>query len=290
MNRRAFVRQSAVLSTVFTMPGLHQLYQFLKDRPASPRMPALFIGHGNPMNAIEDNVYSRSWQELGRSLPRPSAILCISAHWLTMGQTKVAVTPRPETIHDFGGFPKALFDQQYPAPGAPDIARQTIELVQQTHVQEDDEWGLDHGAWSVLIRMFPGAEIPVFQLSIDYRQPAQYHYELARELKSLREKGVLIIGSGNLVHNLRTLNFDNQPYDWALEFDRKMAAWLKDGDDAQAIAYHQLGKTAELAHPTVDHLLPLFYTLGVADKKDERHFFNEQIDLGSISMRSMTLA
>lgn len=271
------------------MPGLQQLYQFLRDRPVSPRMPALFIGHGSPMNAIEDNEYSRSWRELGKTLPRPSAIFCVSAHWITMGNTKVATTGRPETIHDFGGFPQALFDQQYPAPGAPDLARQTVALVQKTHVLEDDHWGLDHGAWSVLLQMFPEADIPVFQLSIDYRRPAQYHYELARELKSLREKGVLLIGSGNLVHNLRALNFENKAYDWALEFDGKMAGWLKEGQDDLALAYDKLGSTATLSHPTVDHLLPLFYTLGVADAKDQRIFFNEKIELGAISMRSMSL-
>jgi 4,5-DOPA dioxygenase extradiol len=261
-----------------------------KDLPASPRMPALFVGHGSPMNAITDNAYSRSWHKLGESLPAPAAILCISAHWMTRGTTLVHVGSRPKTIHDFGGFPQALFDAQYPAPGAPDVATATIELVRSSHLKGDTEWGLDHGAWSVLIRMFPKADIPVFQLSLDLGKPPSEHYALAQELKPLREKGVLIVGSGNIVHNLMALQRGGgTPYDWAEDFDARAAEAISRRDFAALARPLSLARTLQLAHPTLEHYLPVLFPLGVADDKDELSFFNASIDMGSISMRSFVL-
>jgi 4,5-DOPA dioxygenase extradiol len=260
-----------------------------KDRPATPRMPTLFVGHGSPMNAITDNAYSRTWRELGESLPTPSAILCVSAHWMTRGTTLVHVGRQPPTIHDFGGFPPELFAQQYPAPGAPEVAQAAIDLVRSSHLQGDREWGLDHGAWSVLIKMFPKADIPVFQLSLDLTKAPLAHYELARELKPLRERGVLIIGSGNLVHNLRTLVGGAPPYDWAEEFDARAAAAIEKRDFKALAEPAGLGQTLRLAHPTPEHYLPVLFPLGVADEKDELSFFNVSIDMGSISMRSFVL-
>jgi len=254
--------------------------------PASPRMPTLFIGHGNPMNAIEDNPYSRTWRDIGDKLPVPSAILCVSAHWMTRGTTLVNITEHPKTIHDFGGFPAALYAQHYPAPGAPDIARATIDLVRSSHIEPDLEWGLDHGAWSVLLKMFPKANIPVFQLSLDLTKSPQAHFELAQELKALREKGVLILGSGNSVHNLRALAPGAKPYDWAQEFDAYIAKSLDERNFNAILRAGALGRVAQLAHPTAEHFLPLLYTLGTADEREHLTSFNESFDMASISMRS----
>ncbi len=252
------------------------------------RMPALFVGHGSPMHAIVDSDFSRGWAEIGAALPPPAAILCVSAHWMTRGTTLVHVGARPATIHDFGGFPRALYEQQYPAPGAPELARATVDLLARHHATLSEEWGLDHGAWSVLIRMFPKAEVPVYQLSLDLSRPAGEHYALAQDLKALRGMGVLVVGSGNIVHNLRTMRPGGAPHDWAVEFDRLVA---------EAIAERRFGAVAEMegplmraAHPTVEHFLPLLYTLAVADEDDEVSFFNEGIDLASVSMRSCLFA
>lgn len=264
---------------------LQQLYKETKDLRSSPTMPLLFVGHGTPMNAIEDNPFTRSWQQIGKELPKPKAILAISAHWLTSG-SKVTAMSAPKTIHDFGGFPQALFDQQYPAPGAVDFAEATIKLAQQSHIEADMEWGLDHGTWSVLLPMFPLADIPVYQLSIDYSQPPAYHYKLAAELKALRDKGVLIIGSGNIVHNLRAMRPDQKTYDWAKEFDQQMATLMENGDHQSILNFQDWGMISKLAHPTYDHLLPLFYVLGLQNEKDDLSFFNSAFDFGSISMRS----
>ena len=254
--------------------------------PASPRMPTLFVGHGNPMNAIEDNAYSRKWREIGEALPHPKAVLCISAHWMTRGVTLVHVGKKPKTIHDFGGFPAELFAQQYPSPGAPDVAAASIELVRSTHMEGDSEWGLDHGAWSVLMRMFPKADIPVFQLSLDLTKSLSQHFELASELKRLREKGVLIIGSGNLVHNLGALRPGAAPYDWAVEFDAKTDALVDAHDFAAIQKAGDWGRVTRLAHPSAEHFLPLVYSLGVADKNESISKFNVNFDMASISMRS----
>ncbi len=262
---------------------------FAKLAP-TPRLPALFVGHGNPMNAIEDNAYSRAWAKLGAALPKPQAILCVSAHWMTRGRSLAHVGAKPKTIHDFGGFPAALFSQQYPAPGAPDVAQATIDLVRSTHLEPDAEWGLDHGAWSVLIRMFPDADVPVFQLSLDLGRAPADHLALAKELKPLRERGVLVIGSGNLVHNLRALNPGGPPYDWAQSFDETLKGRLEARDFVGVAGALDSSRIARLSHPTPEHFLPALYPLGVADEKDSLSFFSESFDLGSISMRSFLLS
>jgi 4,5-DOPA dioxygenase extradiol len=258
----------------------------------SERMPVLFLGHGSPMNAIEDNQYRRSWQalgtEFGKHLPPPQLILCISAHWITRGWHLTAMD-RPRTIHDFGGFPQELFSQQYPAPGAPAVAREISRQIQEPPLGLDQAWGLDHGSWSVLKPMFPQADIPVLQLSMDYSRPPAEHLAVGRQLTGLRERGVLIVGSGNIVHNLRVMRRDvapNQAYDWAIEFDSKVADQMQKGDLAALADFQQMGSVAQLAHPTHDHYLPLLYAAGAADPKEPLRFFNDNYQAASISMRS----
>jgi 4,5-DOPA dioxygenase extradiol len=251
-------------------------------------MPALFIGHGNPMNAIEDTEFSRAWAEVARSLPKPHAVLCVSAHWETEG-TRVTAMEQPKTIHDFYGFPPALFEKQYPAPGSPELARMTVETLRESHVGLDSERGLDHGAWAVLCQMYPKADVPVVQLSLNERKPPAFHYELGRELRALRKKGVLIIGSGNIVHNLREMAWEDTAYDWALEFDAKMKDLILAGDHKAIVDYSKLGRSARLAVPTLDHYLPLLYVLGAQDKADSVGFFADKVTLGSMSMRSVRL-
>lgn len=257
--------------------------------PATPRMPALFVGHGTPMNAIEDNRFSQTWRKIGQSLPRPRAILCVSAHWMTHGTTRVHIGQRPKTIHDFGGFPAELYAQQYPAPGAPEAAEAVIRLVRSVPVQVDTEWGLDHGAWSVLMHLFPAADIPTLQLSLDLSRSPVEHFELARELKPLRDKGIMILGSGNIVHNLRAMRPGAPPYDWAEAFDADLTAKLEARDFRATAHYQALGEIARLSHPTVEHYLPVLYPLGAAAEKDRLEFFNVGFDLASLSMRSFIL-
>jgi 4,5-DOPA dioxygenase extradiol len=287
MNRRTFFLNSILGTT--TMATLSSFMNELDGvKPSEEKMPALFIGHGSPMNAIELNEYHRSWSELGKSLPKPKAILTISAHWLTR-DTRVTAMERPKTIHDFGGFPPKLFAQQYPAPGAPDFAELTKKMVTQTTIQSDFDWGLDHGTWSFLLPMYPQADIPVYQLSLDYYKPMRYHYELAQQLSGLRRKGVMIIGSGNIVHNLGMLNFSGKPYDWAIEFDQKMKEFVADKNHQAIVQYEKLGSIAKLAVPTHDHYLPLIYTIALQEQHELLTFFNEKTDMGSISMRSFRL-
>ncbi len=262
----------------------------LLDLPVTPRMPVVFIGHGNPMYAIEDSQYGRAWHALGESLPAPRAILVVSAHWMTRGATMVHVGAKPKTIHDFGGFPRELYLQQYPAPGAPDLARATIELVQRSHLEPDETWGLDHGAWSVLLHMFPKADVPVFQLSLDLGKSPLAQFELAKELKPLRERGVLIIGSGNIVHNLMAISPGAQPYDWAVDFDARMTNLIEARDFTAVAEAPSHVASARLAHPTLEHFLPALYPLAVADPKDELSFFNASFDMASLSMRSFVLS
>lgn len=255
------------------------------------KMPVLFIGHGSPMNGIENNEFSAYWEKLGKELPVPRAVLVISAHWLTKG-THVTAMPFPSTIHDFGGFPDELFAVQYPVPGDPELAKETKQLITSTNVGLNHDWGLDHGAWSVVKRMYPEANIPVLQLSIDYSKPASYHYELAKEITALRKKGVLIIGSGNMVHNLRMVawnKFDvpNYGYDWAMEMHELFKTKIKDGDHQALIQYEKLSASARLAVPTPDHYYPLMYTLGLQDKKEEPFFFNDKLVAGSLNMTSV---
>ena len=268
---------------------LSKIITALNNRQPTDPMPVLFVGHGSPMNAIQDTVFSTTWNALGPHLPRPAAILCVSAHWLTDGDTRVSVAETPETIHDFSGFPYPLYEQHYPAPGAPALARQLMDMITSRQVVADETWGLDHGAWSVLCRLFPEADIPVFQLSLDYRMAPGDHFQMARALSSLREKGVLILGSGNLVHNLRVMRSDGPPYDWAVEFDRRMAEFMDQGEDAAVVAFRSLGELAKQAHPTWDHFLPLIYVLAQRRPSDTVRYFNAGFDLASISMRSLLL-
>jgi 4,5-DOPA dioxygenase extradiol len=252
------------------------------------KMPVLFIGHGSPMNAIEDNEFSDAWIEAGKSLPRPKAILAVSAHWETQG-TKVTAMEKPRTIYDFYGFPQKLYEVQYPAPGAPDLAQTVRKAIKMTEVQPDLTWGLDHGTWSVLHRMFPKADVPVVQISLDRSKNPQYHYQLGQQLRELREEGVLIIGSGNIVHNLRTVVFEDVAYDWALEFDREVQARILDDDHAPLIHYEKLGASAALSINSGEHYLPLLYTLGLKEAGEPVSFFADKVWGGSISMRSVKI-
>lgn len=252
-------------------------------------MPAFFIGHGSPMNGIEDNEFSGKWAEIGRTLPVPKAVIVVSAHWFTPG-TAVTAMSFPETIHDFGGFPKALFDAQYPAPGSPELASEMAELIQSTEVALDHDWGLDHGAWTILKHMFPEANIPVLQLSIDYNKSPKAHYELAGELYQLRRKGVLIMGSGNMVHNLRMVNWDMMQgggYDWAMDINDQFKSMIMNGDHQPLMNYQNLGAAALLAIPTPEHYLPLLYTLGLQNGKEEVSLFNDKAIGGSLTMTSV---
>ena len=269
----------------------------LSSLKKTDRMPVLFMGHGSPMNALGDNEYRRSWQALGAGFgskqPRPQLILCISAHWLTQGWWLTAMQ-QPKTIHDFGGFPQELFDQQYPAPGDPAAARTLSLLVRQrasTPLGLDvGEWGLDHGAWSVLKPMFPEADIPVIQLSMDYGRAPEEHYALAKQLKALRDRGVLIVGSGNIVHNLRQMQRGaggNQAYDWALEFDQTIGGYVQQGNLDALQNFQKLGSLAKMAHPTHEHYLPLLYAAGAVDQHEPMKFLNTSFQGGSISMRSV---
>ncbi|HTG00584.1 MAG TPA: 4,5-DOPA dioxygenase extradiol [Nitrospirota bacterium] len=257
------------------------------------KMPALFIGHGSPMNIILDNAYTRSLSALRGELPRPEAIMVISAHWLTKN-TSVSCEDRPKTIYDFFGFPDELYRVRYPSPGAPDIARKVVELVKRVNVSCSTGWGLDHASWAVLKHMYPRADIPVFEMSLAYSynewhpKPLQYHYDLARELRPLREQGVLIIGSGNIVHNLGLIDFENigaPVFDWAETFDERVKAHLLNGNHDALLHYHDLGQEARLAVPTLDHYLPLIYVLALQHANEPLSFIHEGFQYGSVSMR-----
>lgn len=255
--------------------------------------PVLFIGHGSPMNGIEDNEFSQTWAKMGQEITKPKTVLVISAHWLTRG-THITAMEEPRTIHDFGGFPQALFDVQYPAKGSPDLAATTAKLITSTDVGLDHDWGLDHGTWTVVRHMYPDADIPVLQLSIDYGKPPEYHYNLAKEITGLRKKGVLIIGSGNMVHNLRMLdwrklNEPNYGFDWAIEMNNIFKTKINDGNHKALIDYESLNKAAKLAIPTPDHYYPLLYTLGLQDNNDSLSFFNDRMVGGSLNMTSVKI-
>ena len=257
------------------------------------KMPVLFLGHGSPMNAIEENHFVAGFREVSKQIPKPNAILCISAHWFTEG-TFVTAMEMPKTIHDFYGFPKELFEVQYAAPGNPALAKETAELLAPVLVEEDHSWGLDHGAWSVIKHLYPEADIPVIQLSIDYTKPPQYHFDLAKKLNKLREKGILIIGSGNIVHNLRMIDWRNintvgSGWDWAMEAREKTNNWLLDGNLQNLIDYQKQGTSLQYAIPTPDHYLPLIYTLGLKEKSEELSLFNDELIGGSLSMTSVRI-
>jgi 4,5-DOPA dioxygenase extradiol len=276
---------------------LKDLHQITENLGRTETMPVLFVGHGSPMNGIEDNPFSRSWRELGKTLPRPTAILCISAHWETKG-TQVTLNDKPPTIHDFGGFPRALFEAQYPAPGSEWLAQETKNVVKKAEVLLSDDWGLDHGCWSVLRPMFPDADVPVIQLSLDYTKPAQFHYDLAKELAPLRRKGVLIVGSGNLVHNLRrvvirtgNVSDFNQPYglDWAIEANELFKKLIVENDHKDLIDYKSLGSAVQLAIPTPEHYLPALYALALKGENESLSFFNDVATGGSLTMTSVRI-
>ena len=250
------------------------------------RMPVYFIGHGSPMNAIEENEFSRAWIEAAQSIPQPKAILCVSAHWETRGGFITAMD-RPRTIHDFMGFPRPLFDVTYPAPGAPDLAQQICDKVKGASLQPDLSWGLDHGTWSVLCRMFPQADVPVLQLSLDRTHDATFHYQLGQQLRWLRDEGVLIVGSGNIVHNLRLMVWEDVAFDWAVTFDAQVKQWILQEDYDPIIHFEKQGANAAMAVNSAEHYLPLLYTLGLREPSEPVHFFAEKLWGGSLSMRCL---
>lgn len=276
------------------MASLYPFYNWTQDlKEEDVKLPVLFIGHGSPMNGIEDNEFSQNWAKMGSEIPKPKAVLVISAHWLTRG-THITAMNNPKTIHDFGGFPQELFEVQYPAPGSLELAKVTKQLITATDVGLDHDWGLDHGTWTVVRHMYPDANIPVLQLSIDYSKPSQYHYDLAKQLASLRKKGVLIIGSGNMVHNLQMVAWDklSKPeygYDWATEMNTVFKSKISDGNHKALIDYETLNKAAKLAIPTPDHYYPMLYNLALQDNKDEVSFFNDKVVGGSLTMTSVKI-
>lgn len=250
------------------------------------RVPAIFFGHGNPMNALMDNDYTRGWRRIGERTPVPRAILAISAHWY-VPQTGVTISAAPRTIHDFGGFPREMYEIQYPAPGDPDLARRVQTMLSPLPVQLDDTWGLDHGTWAVLCHVYPEARIPIVQLSIDETQPPAFHFEIGRRLAALRDEGILIVGSGNLVHNLHAYSWGrhmSEPYDWAVRFEEKAKQMMLAGEHGQLIEYPKLGQDAMLSIPTPDHFLPLLYVIATRQKDEATSFPVEGVDGGSISM------
>lgn len=294
MNRLEFLKLIGLLPFAGLTMKLNDLSKISESFPKTEKMPVLFLGHGSPMNAIEENEFVRGFREIGKTIPTPNAILCVSAHWFTKG-TKVTAMEMPKTIHDFGGFPQALFDVQYPAKGSPTLAQETKQLLLPTTVELDDKWGLDHGAWSVIKHLYPQANIPVIQLSIDYTKSAQYHYELAQKLNKLRQKGILIIGSGNIIHNLRVIDFanmhkDNYGYDWAIEARETINTYLLDGNYQPLIDYTKQSKAFQLAIPTPEHYLPLIYCLGLQEKGENISLFNDKLLAGSLSMTSVKIS
>lgn len=268
-----------------------------EELPGTERMPVLFIGHGSPLNIILNNSYTDSLVHLGKSLPKPRAILVVSAHWLTNG-TYVTCNEKPRIIYDFYGFPRELYGIKYSSPGSPDIARLTCETVRKVQVKCINDWGLDHASWAVLKHMYPKADVPVFEMSLDYSfnewhpKMIQHHYDLASELRELRKKGVLIIGSGNIVHNLGMLDFRNidaKPFDWAVEFDEKVKYNLLSGNHRDLIDYRNMGRTAHFAVPTLEHYLPMIYAIALQEKDDQLEFVHEGFQYGSVSMRSFRI-
>ena len=295
MNRKKFLQTIipiATLPLIGSAMNFNTLNRLTDLLSSTPKMPVLFLGHGSPMNAIEENEFVRSFKQLGKDLVKPNAILCISAHWETKG-TYVTAMAQPRTIHDFGGFPKELFDVQYSAPGSPELAKQTKEIITTTVVGLDDKWGLDHGSWSVLKHLYPDADVPIIQMSIDYTQGAQYHFDLAKQLSALRTKGVLIVGSGNMVHNLGLVAWNklNEEYafDWAKEANDKMKKHILDEDFQPLINFKSQGKAFDLAIPTPEHYLPLIYALALKEDKEKVTLFNDKPVAGSLTMTSVKI-
>ena len=293
MKREHFLKSLAILPLATAAMKLSDLNKMTQPFDSTDKMPVLFLGHGSPMNAIEENEFVTGFRNIGRQIQKPKAIVCVSAHWETKG-TYVTAMEKPKTIHDFGGFPQALFDVQYPAPGSPALAGEVKDMVHKTPVGLDMKWGLDHGAWTVIKHLYPNADVPVIQMSLDYSQGPQYHYDLARELAALRQKGILFIGSGNMVHNLGMvawdrLNDDTYGYDWALEAREKMNTYILTGDHASLIQYPSQGKAFQLSIPTPEHYLPLMYVLGLAGKEEEISLFNDKAIAGSLTMTSVMI-
>lgn len=293
MDRQTFIKSLAAAGLTGAALNVNALNKATARLKPSDRMPVLFLGHGSPMNAIEENEFVSGFRNVGHKLPRPQAILVVSAHWETRG-TMVTAMEQPRTIHDFGGFPRELYQQQYPAPGSPELAHETKRLITTTEVGLDHGWGLDHGAWTVVKHLYPNADVPVIQLSLDYTQPPRYHYELARQLAPLRDKGVLIIGSGNMVHNLRMIawdkfNADNYGYDWALEAREKMNNMILNGNHEDLINYRAQGKAFQLAIPSPDHYLPLLYAVALQKPDEDIALFNDKALAGSLTMTSVKI-
>ncbi|MGV3631470.1 MAG: 4,5-DOPA dioxygenase extradiol [Bacteroidota bacterium] len=289
MDRKRFLQTTIMGSGAIL--SLSSLSWLLDGKETDSTMPVLFIGHGSPMNALESNIYTQNWKKIAGEIEKPKAIICISAHWLTKGSFITAVD-NPLTIHDFGGFPDELFAAQYPAPGLPGLAKETQSLFPENLLHLDMEWGLDHGTWSILKQMYPLADVPVLQLSIDYDRPASYHFELAQYLQMLRKKGVLIIGSGNMVHNLGMVAWDklsqeNYGYDWAIEANELFKKNILDRSFNAFFDYKKLGQSIQLSVPTPDHFYPLMYTLGLIGEKEEITLFNDYTMGGSLSMTSV---
>ncbi len=272
---------------------MNELNKIAGSFASTKSMPALFLGHGSPMNAIEENEFVTGFRAISKTLPTPNAILCISAHWETKGSFVTAMKS-PTTIHDFGGFPKALYEVQYPAPGSPSLALTTQALVKKTAIELDEKWGLDHGAWSVIKHLYPAANIPIIQMSLDYTKDPSYHYALAKEIAALRDKGILIIGSGNMVHNLGLLAWDKlntigYGYDWAIEASDTMKKLILNGDHQPLINYKQLGQSFQLAIPSPEHYLPLLYILALQTKGEKISLFNDKAIAGSLTMTSVKI-
>ena len=294
MNRKDFIINLGLTSAAIPMvTSLNSLEKLSSTFKSTKRMPVFFLGHGSPMNGIEDNQFVQGFKKQGELLEKPNSIIVISAHWETKG-TKVTAMEFPKTIHDFGGFPKALYEVQYPAPGHPELAKEISTIVQpEDTVHLDHQWGLDHGAWTVVKHMFPKADVPVIQLSLDFTLNGQQHFDLAQQLNRLRDKGVLIVGSGNMVHNLRRLEWskinDNYGYDWAIEANTKMKEWILSSNHKQLIDFKNQTQAFNLAIPTPEHYLPLIYVMAMADNKDEKLLFNDQYLGGSLSMTSVKI-
>jgi 4,5-DOPA dioxygenase extradiol len=293
MDRKRFILSLAVLPLTIKTMKLNELTRITSPFKTTEKMPVLFIGHGSPMNAIEENEFVSGWRIVGKTLPKPNAILCVSAHWETRGTFVTAMT-EPSTIHDFGGFPKELFEVEYPAPGSPELANETKNIVKKSEVGLDARWGLDHGCWSVMRHLYPKADVPVIQLSLDYYQSPQYHYDLAKELSSLRSKGVLIIGSGNMVHNLGMVSWENIDvpgfgFDWAIEANEKMKKSILSNNHKSLIDYKLQGKAFNLAIPTPDHFLPLLYSLALKEENEKIKIFNDKAVAGSLTMTSIKI-
>lgn len=294
MQRRDFLKLLAVLPAGGLLMNLKNFEKEIQALPKTQRMPVLFLGHGSPMNALEENQFVRGFRDTAASLPKPVAILCISAHWYTAG-TQVTAMKHPPTIHDFGGFPKELFAVQYPAPGSPTLASEVKSLLEpHAAVTLDTHWGLDHGAWSVIKHLYPKADVPVIQMSIDYRQNPEWHFNLANQLQSLRDRGILIIGSGNIVHNLGLVDFARIQevgfgFDWAAEAREKVNGYILNADFNPLTHYEKMGKCMQLAAPTPDHYLPLLYAVGLYQKQDTIQLFNDELLAGSLSMTSVRI-